>query len=256
MTDTPLKVEHPRDGRLLKLVLNRPKANIVDAEMIAALQSAFDKNITQTDLSAVLLCAEGPNFSFGASVEEHQPDQCEQMLKSLHKLIISMLECSVPVLVAVQGFCLGGGLEVAIAGDLLFAAPDAKFGQPEIQLAVFAPAASCLLPERIGRAHAEDLLWSGRNADAEEALSMGLIKSIDEDPEQIALSYFDKHLASHSSCALRHAVWAAKQDLIVRMKEKIAVVEKRYLEDLMSSHDAVEGLSAFIEKRPAKWTHQ
>jgi cyclohexa-1,5-dienecarbonyl-CoA hydratase len=256
MTNTPLKVEQLHEGRLLKLVLARPKANIIDAEMIAALQSAFDEYKAQSDLAAVLLCAEGPNFSFGASVEEHQPDQCGQMLQSLHQLILSMLEYPVPILVAVQGFCLGGGLEVAIGGSLIFASPDAKFGQPEIQLAVFAPAASCLLPERIGQAHAEDLLWSGRNADAEEALRMGLIKTIDEDPEQAALAYFESHLASHSSCALRHAVWAAKHDFIIRMKEKLAAVETLYLQELMSSHDAVEGLNAFIEKRPAHWLHK
>jgi len=256
MTDTPLKVEQLNDGRLLKLVLARPKANIIDAEMIRALQNAFDEYREQADLAAVLLCAEGANFSFGASVEEHLPDQCEQMLRKLHQLIIGMLDYPVPILVAIKGFCLGGGLEVAIAGDLLFAAPDAKFGQPEIQLGVFAPAASCLLPERIGQTHAEDLLWSGRSVDAEEALAMGLLQAIDDDPERAAMAYFESYLAPRSSCALRHAVWAAKQDFVIRMKEKLAAVEARYLQELMSSHDAVEGLNAFIEKRPAHWLHK
>ncbi len=158
MSDSPLRTQLDREGRLLNLVLSRPKANIIDAEMITALQAAFEKHRTQNDLGAVLLSAEGPNFSFGASVEEHLPDQCEQMLKSLHQLIITMLEYPVPILVAVRGFCLGGGLEVAIGGSFIFASPDAKFGQPEMQLAVFAPAAACLLPERIGQANAEDLL--------------------------------------------------------------------------------------------------
>ncbi len=256
MSNSPLKVELQKDGRLLNIILARPRANIVDAEMIAALQDAFNEHETLSDLAAVVLSAEGPNFSFGASVEEHLPGQCEQMLKSLHQLIITMLEYPVPILIAVRGFCLGGGLEVALGGSFLFAAADAKFGQPEIQLAVFAPAASCLLPERIGHANAEDLLWSGRNADADEALRMGLVQSIDDDPLEAALAYFDKHLAAHSSCALRHAVWAAKQDFVIRMKAKLALVEARYLEDLMKSHDAVEGLNAFVEKRSASWLHK
>lgn len=256
MTDSPLVTTVERDGRLLRLTLARPKANIVDAVMIAALQGALDEYRGNTELAAVLISAEGPNFSFGASVEEHLPDQCEEMIKSLHHLVISMVDYPLPILVAVRGFCLGGGLEVAIAGNLIFAGADAQFGQPEIQLAVFAPAASCLLPERIGQAQSEDLLFSGRNISGEEALRIGLVNEVSEDPEASALDYFDKHLAPRSSFALRHAVWAARHDFSERVKEKIQAVEKRYLEDLMSGEDPVEGLNAFIEKRSAEWKHR
>jgi cyclohexa-1,5-dienecarbonyl-CoA hydratase len=170
MSDTPLRIYSDRDGKLLRLRLNMPKANIVDAAMIAALDAAFAKAASDTRLRAVLLEHEGPNFSFGASVPEHMPDQCAAMLKSLHALVIRMIDFPVPILVAIKGQCLGGGLEVAMGGHLLFAAPEAKLGQPEIQLAVFAPAASCLLPERMFRPVAEDMLYSGRSS----ALSMRL----------------------------------------------------------------------------------
>ena len=160
---SPLAISTDLDGTVLRLRLNRPKANIVDAEMIAALDAAFAGVDARTDLCAVLVEAEGPHFSFGASVEEHLPDSCAAMLKSLHGLVKRMLACPVPVLVAVRGQCLGGGLEVAMAGHRLFVAPDAKLGQPEMMLGVFAPAASCLLPERVGQARAEDLLYSGRS---------------------------------------------------------------------------------------------
>jgi cyclohexa-1,5-dienecarbonyl-CoA hydratase len=242
-----------REGRLLLLTLARPKTNIVNAEMIAAIQAALDENADRSELAAVLITAEGPNFSFGASVEEHLPEQCEQMLKTFHHLIMTMLEFPVPIICAIRGFCLGGGMEVACAGNIIFVAPDANFGQPEIQLGVFAPAASCLLPERIGRAQAEDLLFSGRTIDAEEAFRIGLINEIADDPETAALEYFDKRIAPLSSCALRHAVWSARVDMIDRVKTKLAKVEQHYLVNLMSSHDAVEGLQAFIEKRTAEW---
>lgn len=255
MSASPLIVQLERDGRLLCLSLNRPKANIVDAAMIAALQTALDEHAERPELASVLLTAQGPNFSFGASVEEHLPEQCERMLMNLHRLVLTLIAFPVPVLVAVRGFCLGGGLELAACGHLMFAASDASFGQPEIQVGVFAPAASCLLPERIARSHAEDLLLSGRNINAEEALRIGLINDIADDPDSAALDYFDKRLAAHSISTLRHAVWAARADLVSRVKEKLAIIEKRYLEQLMISHDAVEGLQAFIEKRPARWTH-
>ena len=253
MSESPLKVWLEKDGALLRLRLNRPKANIVDAAMIAALQAAFTEHLSSAKLRAVLLDAEGPHFSFGASVEEHMPDSCAAMLQSLHALVIQMLESPVPVLVAVRGQCLGGGLEVVAAGNLIFAAPGAMLGQPEIKIGVFAPAASCLLPERIGKTQSEDLLFSGRSITAEEGYRIGLVTAVAEDPEQAAVAYFDEHLAGLSASSLRFAVRAARIGVLERTKAKIAAVEKLYLEELMATHDAVEGLNAFLGKRPAAW---
>ncbi len=250
---SPLKIWLEHDDKLLRLRLTRPKANIVDAAMIAALQTALKDHLSSPSLRGVLLDAEGPHFSFGASVEEHLPKSCAQMLQDLHALIRQLLESPVPVLVAIRGQCLGGGLEVAVAGHLIFAAPGAALGQPEIKLAVFAPAASCLLPERIGQAQADDLLFSGRSIGAEEAHRIGLINALAEDPEQAALAYFEKHLAPLSASSLRFAVRAARADAVARIEKKLAEVERLYLEELMSTHDAVEGLTAFIGKRPAMW---
>lgn len=251
--DSPLKVSLERDGRLLKLTLARPKANIVDAAMISALLQALDSHLKEPRLRGVLLTAEGSHFSFGASVDEHLPGSCAQMLKSLHELVLKLVESPVPVLVAVRGQCLGGGLEVAAACNMIFAAPNAQLGQPEIKLAVFAPAASCLLPERIGQAQAEDLLFSGRSVGAEEAHQMGLVSVIAEDPDQAAQEYFDKHLAPVSASTLRYAVRAARQDTALRIRAKISFVEKLYLDEMMKTHDSVEGLTAFIEKRQPTW---
>lgn len=253
MSESPLKVWLDRDGSLLRLRLARPKANIVDAEMIAALEAALAENRDNKDLHAVLLDHEGPHFSFGASVEEHLPDSCAAMLGALHSLVRTMINCPLPLLVALKGQCLGGGLEVAAAGSRLFASSDAKLGQPEIKLAVFAPAASCLLPERIGQAKAEDLLYSGRSMGAEEALASGLIDSLSDDPEAAALAYFDQHLAAVSASTLRFAVQAARAEYRQRVIAKLARVEKLYLKELMATRDAVEGLTAFLEKRSASW---
>ena len=253
MTDSPLKSWLDRDGSLLRLRLASPKANLVDAAMIAALDSALTEHASNPDIACVLLDAEGPHFSFGASVEEHLPEQCADMLSSLHGLIIKMLEYPVPILAAVQGQCLGGGMEVVCGASQIFAADNAVFGQPEIKLAVFAPAASCLLPERIGQANAEDLLFSGRSISADEAFRIGLVQGVDEEPEQAALLWFDKYLSSLSASSLRYAVRAARLQSLDRIKEKIAQVEKLYIEELMNTHDALEGLTAFVEKRQANW---
>ncbi|WKW51261.1 cyclohexa-1,5-dienecarbonyl-CoA hydratase [Rhodomicrobium lacus] len=253
MTIEPLKVWHDRDGKLLRLRLARPKANIVDAQMIAALTAALDAHMNDPAILAVLIDHEGPHFSFGASVQEHLPDQCDAMLKSFNALVMRLVAAPVPVLVAVRGQCLGGGMEVAIAGSRIFAAPDAKFGQPEIVLGVFAPPASCILPEKIARAAAEDILLSGRSISGEQAFALGLVSEITPEPEAAALSYFDHALAGLSPSSLRIAVKAARLDMVERVRTKLCNLEHLYLEKLMSTKDALEGLTAFIEKRPAQW---
>lgn len=252
----PLAITLDRDGGLLRLKLDRPKANIVDAEMIAALDGALVAGLGDANLKAVLVEASGPHFSFGASVEEHLPDSCAEMLGALHALVRRMLESPVPILVAIQGQCLGGGLEVAMAGHHLFASPDANLGQPEMQLGVFAPAASCLMPERVGQSRAEDLLYSGRSVSGEEALSIGLVDALSADPQAAALAYFDKHLAGKSASSLRLAVKAARLGFTQRMISKLQQVEDLYLQELMSTRDALEGLNAFLAKRKAIWENK
>ena len=254
--ESPLASWIEHDGALLRLRLARPKANLVDAAMIAALHGALVTGREQRELRGVLLDAEGSHFSFGASVDEHLPERCAAMLSALHALILAMLEFPAPILVAVRGQCLGGGLEVAMAGGLIFATPDAQLGQPEMKLGVFAPAATCLLPRRVNQAVAEDLLFSGRSISGEDALAVGLVQAVAADPEAAALAYFQQHLAPKSAAALACALAAARGDYIADVRRRLALFEQIYLERLMRTHDANEGLAAFLAKRPPEWEHR
>ena len=219
---TPLKIWSEAEGRLLRLRLNRPKANLVDASMIAALDQALAEYLSKkSELGAVVLDAEGPHFSFGASVEEHLPGQCAAMLAGLHRLVLRMVESPVPLLVAVRGQCLGGGLELALAGHLMFVAPDANLGQPEMKLGVFAPAASCLLPELVGPQRAFDLLVSGRSITGAQAAAMGIAYEAVADPEHAALAYFEEHLKPKSASSLHYAVKAARLDYVARVNTQL-----------------------------------
>jgi cyclohexa-1,5-dienecarbonyl-CoA hydratase len=253
---SPLKDWVEQDGALLRLRLARPKANIVDAEMIAALHGALVAYASQTRLRGVLLDAEGPHFSFGASVAEHLPASCAQMLASLHALIVAMVEFPVPILVVVRGQCLGGGMEMALAGGPIFAAPDAQFGQPEMKLGVFAPAASVLLPYRVNQPAAEDLLLSGRTIGAAEAKAIGLVQTLFDDPETAALAWFEEHLAGKSAAALACALSAARAAMQRDVRHRLAEVESLYLDRLMKTRDANEGLVAFLGKRKPQWEHR
>ena len=251
----PLRVWLEAEGRLLRLRLSRPKANLIDAAMIDALDRALVDHLGDRNVGAVLIDAEGPHFSYGASVEEHLPGQCDAMLTGIHRLIIRMIEAQVTILVAVRGQCLGGGLEVALAGHLLFVAPDAVLGQPEMKLGVFAPAASCLLPELIGPSRALDLLLSGRTISGPEAAAIGMARETAVDPERAALAYFNDYLKPKSASSLRYAIRAARSDYATRVVAKIKSVERLYLDELMKTHDALEGLGAFMAKRAAQWQH-
>jgi cyclohexa-1,5-dienecarbonyl-CoA hydratase len=253
---SPLKVWLDRDGALLRLRLARPKANICDAAMIAALQAALDAHRGHAALRGVLLDAEGSHFSFGASVEEHLAERCAGMLASLHALILTMVEFPKPILVAVRGQCLGGGLEIAMGGGPIFATPDAQLGQPEMKLGVFAPAASCLLPWRVNQSAAEDLLWSGRSVSGTQAQAIGLVHALADDPEAAALAYFDEHLAPKSAAALACAVAAVRAPRVRELRERLAEVERLYLDTLMKTHDANEGLAAFLARRQPHWEHR
>jgi cyclohexa-1,5-dienecarbonyl-CoA hydratase len=255
-TESPLKVWLERDGALLRLRLAKPKANLVDAAMILALHAALAEHRKPGALRGVLLDAEGTHFSFGASVEEHLPANCAQMLASLHALLLEMLEFPAPVLVAVRGQCLGGGLELALAGGPIFASPTAQFGQPEIKLGVFAPAASVLLPYRVSQPAAEDLLFSGRSIGAAEAAATGLVQVIADDPEAAALAWFEEQLQGRSAASLACALTAARGQMLRDVRTRLAEVEHLYLERLMRTHDANEGLAAFMAKRQPAWTHQ
>jgi len=250
-----VRLEELDGGALWRVVLNTPKANIIDMEKTERLCELFTRARDEAGLKAVVLEGEGAHFSFGASVEEHLPDRCAAMLRGFHQLFSRILDSGVVTLAAVRGQCLGGGLELASFCNRLFASPDARLGQPEILLGLFAPVASVALAERVGRSRAEDLCLSGRSLTAEEGLAIGLVDEIADDPAQAALDYAGEHLLPRSASSLRLAHRAVRAGYAERFRQELARVERLYLEELMSTADAGEGLAAFLGKRTPHWSN-
>lgn len=178
------------------------------------------------------------------------------MLASLHALMLAMVEFPVPFLVVVRGQCLGGGLEVALAGGLIFAAPDAESLLARNETGVFAPAAWVLLPYRMNQPNAEDLLFSGRSIGAAEAMAKGLVQTVFDDPEIAALAYFTEHLLHKSAASMACAMLAARGVMVRDVRHRLAEVEQIYLDRLMQTRDANEGLVAFLAKRKPQWEHR
>jgi cyclohexa-1,5-dienecarbonyl-CoA hydratase len=253
LSEGPLRVEPLENGALWRVTLATPKANILDTEKIDRLLRVFAMARETPSLKAIVIEGEGPHFSFGASVEEHLPGSYEKMIPSFHAMFDRMLEASVVTLAVVRGQCLGGGLELVALCNRIFAAPDAKLGQPEIVLGVFPPVASVALAERVGRGAAEDLCLSGRIVPADEARRIGLVDEIAEDPAEAALAYARAWLLPRSASSLRLALRAARAGFARRFREELRVVEDLYLQELMATADAKEGLAAFIERRDPVW---
>jgi len=253
--DGPVRVDIREEGALWRVLLATPKTNILDLEKITLLRDVFDRARTDHGLKAIVLEGQGDHFCFGADVAEHLPGRFETMIPAFGAMFRSMLDASVVLLAAVRGQCLGGGLELASLCHRVFASPEAKLGQPEILLGVFPPVASVALAGRVGRSRAEDLCLSGRILHTDEAERIGLVDEIATDPHDAAMSYARRYLLPRSASSLRLGVRALHHGFARRFLDELEAVERIYLEELMTTHDAVEGLEAFLQKRKPAWSN-
>ena len=244
------------DNQVWKIILNDPKGNVVDLKMLSEFQQVFDEAANEKHCKLLMFQGAGDHFSFGVSVEEHKVEMAPQMLANFHGIFTRMAELAIPVCSMVSGQCLGGGLEIAAVAHFLFADESARMGQPEIQLAVFAPPASVILPLKIGHAHAEDILLTGRNITAQEGKEMGLVTELYPDKgtmEEKVNEWIQKQILPKSAVALKVATRVARKRFNERLNEDLKLSESIYMDELMKTHDGREGLDSFMERRKPVW---
>jgi len=240
-----------RTGGVARITLDRPPLNVLNLSMLAELDDALGAAV---DASVLVLSGAGRAFCAGVDVADHRGDLATLMLRRFHGVVRRLLDFAAPVIAVVHGAALGGGCELLLACDVVFARAGAKLGQPEIRLGVFPPVAVALLPDLIGRQRALDLILSGRTIEAAEAAALGLVQHVVA-PDRLdaeAQAYIDG-LAGLSPAVLR----LTKRSTAVHRKRAIraiAAAERIYLDELMTLEDAHEGLAAFVEKRPPIWT--
>ena len=220
--------------------------------MIEAIRSVLREGALEP-IKALVIEGAGENFSYGASIEEHRADQVADMLQRFHALFRELLEFSRPSIAVVRGACLGGGLELASFCTRVIAAPGSRLGLPEIKLAVFPPLGSLLLPGRVGRSLAEELCLTGRILDAQQAEAAHLVDQVADNPAVEADRWIEEHLLGKSAAALRFAVQAVRQTSRAAFLEGLDALEHMYITELMKTHDAQEGIEAFLEKRSPQW---
>ncbi len=239
------------------LTLNRAPLNILNIEMMGEINSYFESLKNEPSLKLLVIQAVGKAFSAGVDVGEHMGDMAPKMIETFHRMFRLMDALKVPSLAIVNGSALGGGCELALYCDMVIATEKSKFGQPEIQVGVFPPIAALIFPRMIGRKKAMELILSGETISAQEALNLGLInKVVPEASLQEEVNGWIEKFKRLSGIVLKLAKEATLSGLNDDLDKGLKAIEEVYLGRLMKTHDAMEGLQAFLDKRKPTWRNQ
>jgi len=245
------------EGGLGTITLNRPPVNVLNIEMMNEINNTLKDWVENRDIKVVLFDADGKCFSAGVDVGEHIGDLAPKMIESFHGMFRLMDRLGAVTMSSVYGSCLGGGCELAVFCDLVIADESAKFGQPEIQVGVLPPIAAQIMPRIIGRKAAMELILSGRIISAEEAHTMGLINKVVAKGELARETEdFLKPYLSLSAEVLRITKKTVKAGLMDDLEPSLKAIEDIYLNELMQTADAQEGIKAFLEKRSPEWKNR
>jgi len=238
------------------LTLDRPPLNVLNILMLQQLEAALVEISRDPAVRVLILNARGVLFSAGVDVADHTTDKVAVLIPLFDRLCAALADLPIPTLAAVHGHALGGGCELVLCCDLAVMAEGAAIGQPEIHLAALAPVAALRLPYLIGYRLAADLLFTGRRLSAQEALRIGLVNAV-VPPEQVSarVEEIAAELAKLSGAALSLVKRALRLGY-GEWTKSVPEMERLYLQDLMGTYDAHEGLAAFMEKRTPSWEHR
>ncbi len=255
MPDEFKNIKLNRTGNVLEIILNNPPMNIMTQAMMVEINSVLEKLQEDEDLHLLIFKAEGKHFSAGADVAEHTKDKCGEMIPEFSKLFINLNKITCPVIAVVHGLVLGGGCELAIFCDMIVASEKTKIGQPEISVGVFPPLGTVIFPYLVGRNRALELLLTGDVIPAVEAERIGLINKVfPEDQFEEKTEEFIAKFTEKSPVVLKYTKKAVDCGLYEPVLHALKTAEKIYLDELMNTVDANEGIQAFMEKRKPEWT--
>jgi cyclohexa-1,5-dienecarbonyl-CoA hydratase len=241
-------------GPAAHVILRNPPLNVINIPMLDELSAAITEIESRPEISVIIFSGAGNCFSAGVDVVAHTADKVAPMLEKFHHVIRSLIATRKVTIASVHGNCLGGGAELAMVCDLVYSAEDATWGFPEIQLGCFPPIAVTLLSALVGQKRASHLILTGRTITGSHAASIGLASAaVPADQLESTVGETVRKLSSLSSAALaitKRAIYAWDS---VHFDKGLARAEKIYLDELMQTEDAYEGIRSFIEKRPPKW---
>lgn len=245
------------EDQVAMLVLNRPPLNVMNIEMMEEIVDALRSIKKDEHLKALVIRSEGKAFSAGVAVEDHIGDKTEPMIHLFHEMFHCLVEVPCPTIAVVDGLALGGGCELATFCDIVIATDRAKFGQPEINLALFPPVSIVTFPWMTGFNRTMELLLTGETISAEKAYEWGLVnRLVSQNELENHLQQLLQQLRSKSALALRLTRKAVREAMSASFASAIGKVERIYLSELVRSADAQEGMNSFLEKRQPQWQNQ
>lgn len=245
--------------RVGRITFARPPLNVFNIAMMREINEAIDECAGHREIVAIVFQASPDSraFSAGVAVEEHVDETIYRMLESFHGIFRSLEQTAKPTIAVVDGAAIGGGCELVAGCDIVIASDRARFGQPEIKLGVFPPIAAILLPRIIGDKRARELILTGELIDAAEALRLGLVNVV-VPPSELAQTTKEVlvKLRELSAPVLEAAKRAIDLAPGVPFEEALTRIEDLYLNELMKTEDAHEGIKAFMEKRKPAWKNK
>ena len=255
LTNDLIIVEKANDvGRI---IFNNGPLNILTIQMMEQINKALEGFIADQSLKALIFDHTGKAFSSGVDIDDHIGDKAPKMIKEFHGIFRKLNKIKCPTIASVKGAALGGGCEIAIFCDIVLTSEKAKFGQPEIKVGVFPPIAVLAFPQIIGNKKAFELIMLGNIIDANEALRLGISNQIfPHESYELEFTKFIESFNSLSAIVLQHTKKAFNIALGIDFDTQLDQIEDFYLKELMSTHDANEGLQAFLEKRSPNWQNR
>ncbi|MBI3286916.1 MAG: enoyl-CoA hydratase/isomerase family protein [Chloroflexi bacterium] len=250
------------EDRVALITLDYPPANVLNSTTVAELADAFQEALADEQVKAIVLTG-GGEFIFiaGADINEivrlESPGQAREIVQGAHTLLGQIESSPKPVIAAINGHCLGGGLELAMACHLRIANNRAQLGQPEIGLGIIPGfGGTQRLPRLVGKGKALELILTGDRISGAEAANLGLVnKAVPAgDVLRTALG-LAKKIAGHGALAIRATIESVSRGLEMSLEQGLAL-ETESFASLVGTHDMREGLSAFLEKRQPKFADQ
>jgi cyclohexa-1,5-dienecarbonyl-CoA hydratase len=246
---------YEKDGGVARIVINRPPLNVLNVETLEEMGKAL-KDVGRDDtINVLVISGSGEKaFSAGVEIKDHLPDRIEETLESFHKIFYLLRDINKPTVAVVRGFAFGGGCELASACDIVLASDNSRFGQQEVKVGAIPTVATVLLPRIVGRKKALEMIFTGDTITAAEAKQIGLINEIYQADElEQAVNKLVEKFKQESPIVLRLIRNAIYQGLDKDFKEALDGVTSIYIDKLIKTEDAVEGLKAFLEKRKPAW---
>ena len=246
-----------KDNGIARIIFQRPKHNVLNIDMMNELNSELESLVDDHELKCALLLGEGPSWCAGVEVADHKPEMVDEMITVFSRIFQLLEMIKVPTIAAVHGTCLGGGMEVAIACDMIVAGESAIFGQPEIRLGFFPPYAAIRLPHLIGPARTIEICTTGNRYSANEAMQMGFVSRVVPDTDFFrGIEKITGAITSCSPLILRLNKKAVKDHLHMDFPGAMKGVNDLFLNTLMKTEDTLEGIESFENRRKPDWKNR